>query len=73
MLSITIKTIMLSVAWSLTPNRQKTKAKKKHFRDERSSLFRHNVGNEVKKVVMTLTPGVNVIKLFSFVTDNKAQ
>jgi hypothetical protein len=74
MLSITIKTIMLSVAWSLAPYRQTLdQGEKKLLRDERSSLLRHSVGGEVKKGFMTLTPSVNVIKLSSFVTDDKAQ
>ncbi len=31
------------------------------------------VSDEGKKFFITLTPGVNVIKLFSFVTDDEAQ
>ncbi len=42
-------------------------------RDKISCLFSLFISDEVKKVFKTSTPGVNVIKLFSFVTDDKAQ
>ncbi len=40
--------------------------------DQHSSLSFPNVGDEEKSFIM-LTPDVNVMKLFSFVTDDKAQ
>jgi len=38
-----------------------------------SRSFCFSVGDEEKKCFINLTPGVNVIKLFSFVTDDEAQ
>jgi hypothetical protein len=40
-------------------------------RDNHSSLFTLMVRGEEKGLV-TLTPGVNLIKLFSFITDDEA-
>jgi hypothetical protein len=40
-------------------------------RDKHSSLFTNGICDE--ESFMSLTPDVNVIKLFSFVTDDKAQ
>jgi hypothetical protein len=42
---------------------------KRLARDKRSSLC---VSEKEGSVIITLTPVVNVIKLFSFVTDDKA-
>jgi hypothetical protein len=39
--------------------------------DKRSSLP-NSANSDEEKSVTKLAPGVNVIKLFSFVTDNKA-
>jgi hypothetical protein len=44
---------------------------KKLARDKRSSLFRKV--SVTKTGCITLTPGVNVIKLFAFVTDDEAK
>jgi hypothetical protein len=44
-------------------------------RDKRSSSsFGHVISDEAKnkKVLIKITPGVNVIKLFSFVADDEA-
>jgi hypothetical protein len=37
-----------------------------------SSLFDRSASDEEKNNLTTLTPGVNVLKLFSFVTDDEA-
>ncbi len=39
--------------------------------DERTSLFVLRVGDKEKSLI-TLTPGVNVIKLFSSIADDEA-
>ncbi len=44
----------------------------KTLEDQHSSLSFPNGGDEEKSFIM-LTPGVNVMKLFSFVTYDKAQ
>ncbi len=41
-------------------------------RYKHSSLFGLVISNEGKKSFITLTPGVNFIKLFSFITDDEA-
>jgi hypothetical protein len=40
---------------------------------ERASLLRKNVNDVMKKCFITLRPGVNVIKLFSFIADDEAK
>jgi hypothetical protein len=40
-------------------------------KDNRSSLFAFVISAEEKKVFITLTPGVEVIKPFFFITDVK--
>ncbi len=41
-------------------------------RDKRSSLLFMVISDE-EKSLMTLTPGVNVMKLFSFIADDEAK
>ncbi len=40
--------------------------------NKHSSLFSASINDGEDKLNMTATPGVNVIKLFSFVTDDEA-
>jgi hypothetical protein len=46
---------------------------KKLANNKRSSLFCRRIGDEDKNVFLRLAPGVNVIKLFSFITVNEAK
>jgi hypothetical protein len=41
--------------------------------DKQSSLFCRRVSDEGKKVLIKLTPGVNVINFFPFITDAEAK
>jgi hypothetical protein len=41
--------------------------------DKHTSLFAQSVSDEDKKVLILQTPGVNSIKLFSFIADDEAK